>query len=72
MINHPAPLIIDKIQRCPALVSQIQANVDEMDEYGRYILTGSYQKEVRKAISQSLATRTAIVHLLPLSFEELK
>ncbi len=72
LINHPAPLIIDEIQRCPSLVSQIQANVDDMDGYGRYIITGSYQKEVRKAIAQSLATRTAIVHLLPLSFEELR
>ena len=72
LINHPAPLIIDEIQRCPALVSQIQANVDEINGYGRYIITGSYQKEVRKAIAQSLATRTAIAHLLPLSLEELK
>ena len=72
LINHPAPLIIDEIQRCPALMSQIQANVDEMDGYGKYIITGSYQKEVRKVIAQSLATRTAIVHLLPLSFDELK
>ena len=72
LINHPAPLIIDEIQRCPALMSQIQANVDKMDGYGKYIITGSYQKEVRKVIAQSLATRTAIVHLLPLSFDELK
>ena len=72
LINHPAPLIIDEIQRCPFLVSQIQANVDEMDGYGRYIITGSYQKKVRKEISESLATRTAVVHLLPLSFAELK
>ena len=43
-----------------------------MDGYGRYIITGSYQKKVRKEISESLATRTAVVHLLPLSFAELK
>ena len=72
LINHPAPLIIDEIQRCPSLVSQIQANVDEMEGYGRYVITGSYQKEVQKAIAQSLATRTAVAHLLPLSFEELR
>lgn len=71
LINHPAPLIVDEIQRCPSLVSQIQANVDEMDGYGKYIITGSYQKDVHKTIAQSLATRTAIVELLPLSFEEL-
>lgn len=72
LINHAAPLIIDEIQRCPALVSQVQANVDETDACGRYIITGSYQPEVRMTIAQSLATRTAVLHLLPLSFSELK
>lgn len=72
LINHPSPLIIDEIQRCPVLVSQIQANVDEIDGYGLYIITGSYQKEVRKTIAQSLATRTALVYLLPLSLDELR
>ena len=71
LINHPSPVIIDEIQRVPTLISQIQANVDESDKAGQYILTGSYQKEVRKAVAQSLATRTATAHLLPLSFIEL-
>ena len=34
LINHPAPLIINEIQRCPALVSQIQANVEWKDMAG--------------------------------------
>lgn len=67
LINHPSPLIIDEIQRVPSLISQIQANVDKSDKNGQYILTGSYQKEVRKAVAQSLATRTATAYLLPLS-----
>lgn len=72
LINHASPLIIDEIQRVPALVSQIQANVDEKDSKGQYIITGSYQKKVKKTVAQSLATRTATVHLLPFSFVELE
>ncbi len=71
LINHPSPLIIDEIQRVPSLISQIQANVDKSDKNGQYILTGSYQKEVRKAVEQSLATRTSTAYLLPLSLMEL-
>lgn len=71
LINHPSPLIIDEIQRVPTLVSQIQANVDESNINGQYILTGSYQRNVRSAVAQSLATRTASLQLLPLSIEEL-
>lgn len=36
-----------------------------------FILTGSHQLELWGAGSQSLVSRTAIVHLLPLSFQEL-
>lgn len=72
LINHPSPLIIDEIQVFPELVSQIQANVDENPEKGQYILTGSYQVKLRDTIAQSLAGRTAIVHMLPLSFSELE
>src|SRR5690606_12193660 len=39
---------------------------------GRYVLTGSHQLELRAAVSQSLAGRTAILHLLPLSIKELE
>jgi predicted AAA+ superfamily ATPase len=46
--------------------------VDASGENGRYVLTGSHQLSLREAISQSLAGRTAILHLLPLSIEELK
>jgi len=64
-------VIIDEIQRVPELLSYIQALVDEDNTPGRFIVTGSHQLELRAAISQSLAGRTAILHLLPLSITEL-
>ena len=68
---HPAPLIIDEIQRVPSLLSYIQALADETEERGQYILTGSHQTELAEALSQSLVGRTALLRLLPLSLKEL-
>lgn len=70
--NYPEGAVIDEIQRCPKLLSEIQVRVDEADIKGMYILTGSHQIGLRGAIAQSLAGRTAILHLLPMSLEEFK
>lgn len=64
-------VILDEIQRVPSLLSYIQTLVDENKTKGRFILTGSHQLRLRADISQSLAGRTAILHLLPLSISEL-
>ena len=70
--RFPAPIIIDEIQRVPELLSWIQVISDEnQDKTAQFILTGSHQPALRQAISQSLAGRTALLHLLPLSLEEL-
>lgn len=67
----PEKAIIDEIQRAPELLSYIQVAVDEHPGNGRFVLTGSHQLSLREAISQSLAGRTALLHLLPLSIAEL-
>jgi len=63
--------ILDEVQRVPKLLSFIQALVDESNQKGQFILTGSHQLELHEAISQSLAGRTALLTLLPMSLEEL-
>lgn len=68
---HPAPYIFDEVQNTPELLSYLQGIVDDVDENGMYILTGSRQMELQQTISQSLAGRSAMVDLLPLSLEEL-
>jgi len=68
---YPAPVIIDEIQRVPELLSYIQVLADATDERGQYILTGSHQIDLAAAVSQSLAGRTALLRLLPLSLIEL-
>ena len=71
LANYPDGAILDEIQRVPSLLSWIQVDVDERRQMGRYILTGSQQFELNRHIAQSLAGRTALLHLLPLSVAEL-
>lgn len=68
---HPAPCIIDEVQNTPSLLSYLQGIVDEQNTPGMYILTGSRQMELQESITQSLAGRSAMVDLLPLSCAEL-
>ncbi|MFA6715009.1 MAG: ATP-binding protein [Victivallaceae bacterium] len=69
--RYSAPVIIDEIQRLPMLLSYIQVESDRTKQKGAFVLTGSYQVELRAQVSQSLAGRTAILQLLPLSIAEL-
>lgn len=70
--DYPKGAILDEIQGAPHLLSSIQVRVDESKKKGEFILTGSHQMALHEAISQSLAGRTAILNLLPLSLEELQ
>ena len=69
--NYPAGAILDEVQNTPDLFSYIQKLVDENRQI-QFILTGSSNFLLMEKISQTLAGRTAILHLLPLSFEELE
>jgi len=63
--------IIDEIQHVPELTSYIQVMVDERKKDGMFILTGSRNFSLIKSVSQSLAGRTSITELLPLSYSEI-
>lgn len=69
--RFPGGVILDEIQRAPDLLSYIQGIVDREELPGRFILTGSQQFHMMEKVSQTLAGRTAIVYLLPLSLSEL-
>lgn len=71
-LNQYDNAILDEIQRTPELLSYIQPIIDENKEPGRFIITGSQQFEILNNISQSLAGRTALLKLLPLSISEIK
>lgn len=65
-------MIIDEIQRVPELFSYVQTLTDKSDISGQFIISGSQSFLLNQRISQSLAGRVAILHLLPFSFQELE
>lgn len=69
--SYPEGAIFDEIQRVPELFSAIQVRVDDARKNGMYILSGSQNFLLLEKISQSLAGRTAIFNLLPLSYGEI-
>lgn len=71
LANYLDGAIFDEIQWVPGLLSDIQVIVDKNKRNGQYILTGSHQLLLHEKISQSLAGRTALLNLLPLSLIEL-
>ena len=70
--RFPDNTIFDEVQRVPTLLSYLQGIVDKEQKNGRFVLTGSHQLELRAAVAQSLAGRTGLLHLMPLSIEELR
>lgn len=64
--------VIDEVQNAPGLLSYLQAEVDEDPTPGRFVLTGSQHLGLLDAVTQSLAGRTAVLHLLPPSLGELR
>ena len=71
-VRYPEPVIIDEIQRVPELLSTVQVRIDQNHKKGQYIITGSQQIPLKSSVAQSLAGRTAIVQMQPLSLSELK
>ncbi len=70
LASFPNGVIIDEIQHMPQLLSYIQGIVDENPDR-KFYLTGSSQFSLLKNVTQSLAGRTAIFELLPLSLAEI-
>lgn len=71
LARWPTGAIIDEVQHVPALLSWIQTDVDASAQMGRFVLTGSQNFALLAHLTQSLAGRSALVQLLPLSISEL-
>ena len=70
--QNPTGLILDEAQHLPGIFSHIQLAADEQNRPGMFILCGSQHFLLMEKISQSLAGRVGVLHLLPFSNEELK
>jgi len=70
-LQGSSKMVIDEIQRLPELFSYIQTISDQSNITGQFIISGSQSFLMNEKISQSLAGRVAILHLMPLSYDEL-
>lgn len=71
LARYPDGAILDEVQRCPGLLSYLQGVVDQAGRSGMFILTGSQQFGLLAGITQTLAGRVALLHLLPFTLTEL-
>jgi predicted AAA+ superfamily ATPase len=69
--NNIPPVFLDEIQFAPELLASIKRRVDREKKNGQYVISGSQNLAVLKNISESLAGRVAITHLLPMCRREL-
>ena len=67
LAQFPEGAVIDEVQRAPDLPSYLQGVIDSNPQPGRWVLTGSQNLSLAETVSQSLAGRTSVHHLLPLA-----
>lgn len=68
---HEEGMILDEVHNYPELLSYIQGIVDEQPQK-KFVLSGSSNFALLKKISQSLAGRSGVFELMPLSIDEVK
>ncbi len=66
------PVVYDEIQYAPELLPYIKERVDaQRDQPGQFILTGSQNLLLMQQVTESLAGRSAVLKLLPLTQREI-
>jgi predicted AAA+ superfamily ATPase len=65
------PVILDEIQNAPELLAYVRTRIDAAPrKTGQWFLTGSQESALMQGVTESLAGRAAVLHLLPLSRRE--
>lgn len=68
---YPPPIVFDEIQYAPGLLPYIKERIDaNRNMTGQYILTGSQNLLLMSQVTESLAGRTAVLKLMPLTRRE--
>jgi hypothetical protein len=71
MEMHKPPVIFDEIQHAPELLPYIKEKIDaDRNKPGQYLITGSQNLLLFERVTESLAGRTAMLRLLPLTNRE--
>ncbi len=69
--RYQSPVLIDEIQYAPELLPYIKMLVDEKKQKGDFWLTGSQMFHMMKNVSESLAGRVGVIHMLGLATSEI-
>jgi len=68
---HRPPVIFDEVQYASDLLPYVKERIDaDRSRKGQYLLTGSQNLLLSQRVTESLAGRTAVLRLLPLSRRE--
>lgn len=70
LLKLPRPLIIDEVQKAPAVFDAIKLLVDQKRQPGNFFLTGSSQFSSQLGIRESLTGRIGISYLYPMTLAE--
>lgn len=70
-LNNPCPLFIDEVQKENSILEEIKLRVDDSDERGMFLLSGSQKLGLMKGMSESLAGRVSVTELCGLSLREI-
>lgn len=70
--SMPTGAILDEVQRVPLLFSYLQEIIDNSNQKGLFILTGSNNFLLQENITQSLAGRVAYLNLMQFTIAELQ
>jgi uncharacterized protein len=72
LANYSPPVIFDEIQHAPGLLPYIKETIDQhRGRAGQYMLTGSKNLMLIEQVTETLAGRSAVLQLLPLSLREI-
>ena len=69
--TYKPPLLIDEVQYAPGLFTGIKKFIDLGAKPGDFWMTGSQLFKLMKGVQESLAGRVALLHLSPLSQQEI-
>lgn len=65
------PLFIDEVQECPKLLGTVKDVLDDIDNYGNYVFSGSQKWSLMEGLSDSLSGMVGIIELAGLSMREI-
>lgn len=70
LAKRPRPLVIDEVQKCPALFDSLKFVIDRERRPGQFLLSGSSQFSSKLGIRESLTGRIGLLYLYPLTLAE--